>query len=84
MTAPSTVATRRRILQFALAAPAVASLASQAIAAQAEPMLSPATDAVTPFKVSVPQAAINDLKRRLKNTRWPDQEIVSDLSLIHI
>jgi hypothetical protein len=80
MTDPSTVATRRRILQFALAAPAVASLTSQAVAAQAELLLAPATDAMTPFKVSVPQAAIDDLKRRLKNTRWPDQETVSDWS----
>ena len=39
-----------------------------------------ATDAVEPFSVSVSQAAIDDLKRRLKFTRWPEQETVRDWS----
>jgi epoxide hydrolase len=37
-----------------------------------------ATDAVEPFSVSVPQDAIDDLKRRLKFTRWPERETVAD------
>jgi len=39
-----------------------------------------ATKDVTPFKVSVPQSAIDDLKRRLASTRWPERETVSDWS----
>lgn len=31
-----------------------------------------------PFTPSVPQAAIDDLKRRLAATRWPDRETVDD------
>src|ERR1700747_1965760 len=31
-----------------------------------------ATKDVTPFKVQVPQAALDDLKRRLASTRWAD------------
>jgi pimeloyl-ACP methyl ester carboxylesterase len=46
----------------------------------AELVLPPATKAVTPFKVSVPQSAIDDLKRRLASTRWPERETVGDWS----
>lgn len=41
-------------------------------------LLSEATDEVTPFKVHVPQEAIDDLKLRLSLTRWPDRELVGD------
>ncbi|PYS43911.1 MAG: multidrug MFS transporter, partial [Acidobacteria bacterium] len=33
-----------------------------------------------PFKVQVPQAALNDLRRRIAATRWPDKETVTDQS----
>src|ERR1700726_3663674 len=39
-----------------------------------------ATTDVTPFEVHVPQAALDDLKKRLANARWPDQEPVADWS----
>jgi len=32
------------------------------------------------FKVQVPQAALDDLRRRIKATRWPDRETVADQS----
>jgi hypothetical protein len=32
------------------------------------------------FRISVPQEALTDLKRRLAATRWPDQETVQDRS----
>ena len=38
------------------------------------------TKDVTPFEVHVPQAALDDLKRRLASTRWPEQETVGDWS----
>jgi pimeloyl-ACP methyl ester carboxylesterase len=46
----------------------------------AELVLPPATKAVTPFEVHVPQAALDDLKRRLAKTRWPNKEPVADWS----
>jgi epoxide hydrolase len=46
----------------------------------AQSALPAATKDVTPFKVSVPQSAIDDLKRRLASTRWPERETVSDWS----
>jgi hypothetical protein len=39
----------------------------------AELVLPPATKAVTPFEVHVPEAALDDLKRRLAETRWPNK-----------
>jgi len=33
-----------------------------------------------PFKAQVPQAALDDLRRRLADTRWPDKETVADQS----
>src|SRR6266851_4182967 len=46
----------------------------------AELVLPPATKAVTPFEVHVPEAALDDLKRRLAKTRWPEKETVGDWS----
>ncbi len=39
-----------------------------------------AADAIRPFTVQVPQAALDDLRRRIAATRWPDQETVNDQS----
>src|SRR5262245_3407470 len=39
-----------------------------------------AADAIRPFRVNVPQVALDDLRRRLAATRWPDQETVTDRS----
>jgi pimeloyl-ACP methyl ester carboxylesterase len=37
-------------------------------------------NAVRPFHVSVPHAALVDLRRRIAMTRWPDRETVQDAS----
>jgi pimeloyl-ACP methyl ester carboxylesterase len=37
-------------------------------------------DAITPFLLDVPEAALDDLRRRLRQTRWPDAEPVDDWS----
>jgi pimeloyl-ACP methyl ester carboxylesterase len=37
-------------------------------------------DAIRPFRVHVPQAALDDMRRRIAATRWPEQETVSDHS----
>ena len=45
---------------------------------------SPATatgdTSIRTFKVQVPQAALDDLRRRIAGTRWPDKETVGDRS----
>jgi pimeloyl-ACP methyl ester carboxylesterase len=35
---------------------------------------------IRPFKVQVPQATLDDLRRRIAATRWPDKETVADRS----
>jgi pimeloyl-ACP methyl ester carboxylesterase len=37
-------------------------------------------NAIRPFRVNVPEAALVDLRRRINATRWPDRETVSDES----
>src|ERR1700722_4914632 len=36
--------------------------------------------AIRPFRINVPQEALDDLHRRVKATRWPDKETVTDPS----
>ena len=38
------------------------------------------TDPVRPFAIAVPDAVLADLKSRLRNTRWPEAELVADWS----
>jgi pimeloyl-ACP methyl ester carboxylesterase len=37
-------------------------------------------DTIRPFHVNVPEAALVDLRQRIKGTRWPDKETVTDHS----
>ena len=56
-------------------APGRASAAMQAASAQ------PAADvSVRPFRAHLPGSAIADMRRRLRETRWPDRETVADRS----
>lgn len=83
--------TRRGVLRTAAVAGAVAaplpwtmSQASPAAAVERNPVgpgkLRPATEAITPFHLHVPESALEDLRYRLRNTRWPEQELVQDWS----
>ncbi|HEY2436573.1 MAG TPA: epoxide hydrolase N-terminal domain-containing protein, partial [Solirubrobacteraceae bacterium] len=36
--------------------------------------------AVRPFRAEIPQAEIDDMRRRIAATRWPDKETVDDAS----
>src|SRR4051794_33183924 len=37
-------------------------------------------DEVTPFRIDVPESELDELRRRLGDTRWPDPETVDDWS----
>lgn len=37
-------------------------------------------EVVSPFRIAVPDAVLDDLKSRLRNTRWPEAELVDDWS----
>jgi pimeloyl-ACP methyl ester carboxylesterase len=39
-----------------------------------------ASDAITPFQIHIPEAALTDLRQRVVATRWPDRETVTDQS----
>ena len=47
---------------------------------QSQSPASAVSDAIRPFRVQVPQADIEDLRRRIVATRWPDRETVDDAS----
>ena len=38
------------------------------------------SDAATPFRIDIPQQALDDLRARLAGTRWPEAETVDDWS----
>src|SRR5262245_1651666 len=40
----------------------------------------PSDTAIRPFRVDVPEEVLDDLRRRLGETRWPPTELVDDLS----
>lgn len=37
-------------------------------------------DAIRPFRIAVPDAVLDDLRTRLRSTRWPERETVDDWS----
>src|SRR5216683_6887025 len=71
---------RRRFIRAASAASGAGMLAAGLVPIRAQEsakkapliVLPAATKDVTPFKVHVPQAALDDLKKRLTAARWPD------------
>src|SRR5205823_4588046 len=77
---------RRRFLGAAagaMFAGASGSLFAQAPAFRApvaSPGNAPAGPGIVPFRAAIPQAALDDLKRRLRDVRFPDKETVSDWS----
>lgn len=77
----STPLGRRHLLGVAAAGLGAAAFTARAEAAKPASnsfALPPADNNVTPFQVAVPQAAIADLRARLRGTRWPERETVAD------
>jgi pimeloyl-ACP methyl ester carboxylesterase len=61
--------------------PGLVPISAQGSATKAAQFVLPtATTDVKPFNVHVPQAALDDLKKRLATARWPDKEPVTDWS----
>jgi epoxide hydrolase len=38
------------------------------------------SDSITPFRIDIPEADLDDLRQRLRRTRWPEPETVDDWS----
>ncbi len=68
-----TAPTRRDVLATSIAAGAVELLPKHLAAATAD-------RSIQPFTVNVPEAAVDDLRRRIAATRWPTKELVEDRS----
>jgi pimeloyl-ACP methyl ester carboxylesterase len=73
MSATSFSATRRSLLAISAAAGAYSLLPDYVTAAVDG-------SAIRPYRVNVPEADLVDLRRRVKATRWPDKETVTDQS----
>jgi pimeloyl-ACP methyl ester carboxylesterase len=73
MSASDAVLARRDILAASAAAGAVTLMPAVLRAATT-------SNAIRPFRVSIPQDALDDLRRRIVATRWPDRETVDDES----
>src|SRR4029453_6857286 len=68
--------TRTAVASLALAAASISVVAGDG----SKPVAKDSSDAIRPFRVNVPKAALTDLRRRLAATRWPTQELVKDRS----
>ena len=73
MPTPHSMPTRRGTLAATAAAGVTSLMPGQSYSATE-------SDAVRPFRVSVPEDALVDLRRRIAATRWPDKETVADES----
>jgi pimeloyl-ACP methyl ester carboxylesterase len=71
--APLQLPTRRTLLAASAAAGAIGLLPSATRAADA-------AGAIRPFRIDVPETALEELRRRVRATRWPDRETVADQS----
>jgi pimeloyl-ACP methyl ester carboxylesterase len=72
-----TSATRRGVLATSAAAGAASLLPAHAAAAVDETNTSAA---IRPFRVTIPEAELVELRRRINATIWPEREIVADES----
>ncbi len=79
MTTNSSSPTRRQVLATTAAAGALG-LELSGIFGDAQADEAARNNAIRPFRVNVPEAALVDLRRRLAATRWPDKETVADQS----
>ncbi|MGF6598532.1 hypothetical protein P3T23_003249 [Paraburkholderia sp. GAS448] len=69
-------------------APSTFAADNPAVSTTTEPLIGPAKvaiaqrvgvdESIRPFRVHVPQAQLDDLRRRIAATRWPDKETVND------
>jgi len=64
----------------AMASATTAEATAFGAAADVAPATAEADISIRPFKAHIPEQAVADMRRRLKATRWPDQETVADQS----
>jgi pimeloyl-ACP methyl ester carboxylesterase len=83
MTIESGVAALTALLFVALSgharADSVAQVDAQLVAAPTTTARSP-DNSIRPLRIQIPEAALSDLRNRVRATRWPDKETVTDRS----
>ena len=83
---PTQTSSRRRFLGVAAATAVAASLSQLAFAEPNRSLTEVAQSAdgdktaIRPLRVHAPESQLDDLKRRIKATRWPERETVTDVS----
>jgi pimeloyl-ACP methyl ester carboxylesterase len=77
---------RRESIKFGASGMALSLLPASALAAAQSESQTPKEDAMTdktairPFHVNVPETELTELNRRIKLTRWPERELVGDIT----
>src|SRR5215471_15996904 len=64
--------------QFLVTAAIGITAAGTATVLPTRPAPAAGTDAIRPFRINIPGSALADLRKRIKATRWPDKETVTD------
>ena len=78
---PSVAARRNLAMRTAVASLALAAATIPVIAGdRSEPVSKEDRNAIRPFHVNVPEAALTELRRRISATKWPERETVKDAS----
>src|SRR5215204_7258025 len=67
-------------MSIGLSAVMLAEQPARTFMTQPETVRSTDKSAIRPFRVRIPQEALDDLRRRIAATRWPEQETVADSS----
>jgi pimeloyl-ACP methyl ester carboxylesterase len=78
--AGSVAALFARLFTFASPTQAQTMTTSEATIATERSKQAAGKNTIRPFRVSFPQAALTDLRRRIKATKWPSRETVADAS----
>lgn len=77
---PGAGLSRRRLIAAAVAGSALPFLSAPGLALAQDAPVKPTGEAVTPFRIAIPQADLDDLQLRLRLTRWPEKETVQGWS----
>ena len=77
----SLTGSRRDVMKGAAGVGAAAFVSTSVLSArQAASATTPESSAIRPFRINFPEEVLVDLRRRVKATRWPEKETVTDPS----
>jgi pimeloyl-ACP methyl ester carboxylesterase len=68
------LAARTAVASLAIATATIPALAGNSAASKED------SEAIRPFHVNIPKSELTELRKRIKATKWPEQELVTDTS----